>query len=82
MTSFLDVMFVTNDINIINVDRPNENIRCSFLDENTYTIIIVYVSLRLMGIPNRLYHIQLDCFKSYHDFCNLTQKHVAICFRI
>jgi hypothetical protein len=47
MTSFIDVMFVTNDINIINIDKHNANIRCSFLDENTYTIIIDYVSLML-----------------------------------
>jgi hypothetical protein len=82
MTSLIDVMFVTNDINIINIDRHNANIHCSFLDENTQIIIIVYASLILKGILNQLYHIRLDCFKSYHDFCNLTQKHVAICLRI
>jgi hypothetical protein len=45
--SIIDVMFVTNDINIINIDKHNANIRYSFLDENTYTIIIDYVSLIL-----------------------------------
>jgi hypothetical protein len=45
--SIIDVMFVTNDINIINIDKHNANILYSFLDENTYTIIIDYVSLIL-----------------------------------
>ena len=74
MACFINIRFVANDIEIINVHRYDTK-SCSWfflMKTHGQSSLFVY-PFNLRNSLNRLYHIRPDCFKPYNDFCNLTQ---------